>query len=801
MLFYSSSFPKLSYSRPSDYVPISHKQTTGYALEWANFLYSQWLNGGSLINYDEQSAIQEIRDYAAGRQSTDRYRDRYLGTDESWRKSMSTRDKDKFEKVFMDREGLTNIDFDSVMSPIPAVLRNIQGIMEDTEHKVSMVSTDRRSITAKQELKWQSFSKALNKDVKAMINKTYGVEDHSNQQLPSSLEELEIWDRVGTFKLAYEAAMNDAIDYTDKISDHKEIKNDVVYDLLCIGKAVQHIYSNQKGVVCKEHIDIGDLIIENSKKRRSKDSSFGGHQISMTIADLLNQKDLALTEEQLATLSTSFGTYANNSVLHGIETRVYSSWMDNIRVPVMQCYYLTVNYSNFITTLKDGTRVEEEWKRGEPKMDLELDKEVARWKKPRTYNNETRKTTFDSLMTLNAFKWIIGTEYLWDIHQVEDMPYDYATGEPSLPYAMYKLPGKSLVESFKPIEDEIEMTYLELQNARATSMPAGYDIEFSSIMNLSLSQEGKMMHPMDIIRIKKQTGVGLFTLAPPDPRNPQIVSQKPWSPSEGGFNQAVVTAVNALQLYYGDIERIVGFANVAMGQSPQPEQGLGVTQISLATTNSTLRPIYSAHISIKELSTYIACLKVQTHINNSGDTSPYFDILGPAKFNAIKSAGNFPPVTWGMITIAKLDQNTINQIWNLLQSSVAVGKDGKPVLKPSEAIGVVEQLNGSANLPDIIAYLSFKEQQAEIMSFQRQQAAISGQGESNQKADDNKTKNEIAQIEAKSKAAKELEILKEQLKEKELILTHTLLLNQTKKEKELEVQNQQITPVAQPQTA
>jgi len=397
------------------------------------------------------------------------------------------------------------------------------------------------------------------------------------------------------------------------------------------------------------------------------------------------------------------------------------------------------------------------------------------------------------MMTLNTFKWIIGTPYIWDIHQVEDIPYDYSTGEVGLPYSIYKVPGKPLVESFKPIEDEIEMTYLELQNARATSMPAGYDIEFSSIMNLSLSQEGKMMHPMDIIRIKKQTGVGLFTLAPPDPRNPQIVSQKPWSPSEGGFNQAVVTAVNALQLYYGDIERIVGFANVAMGQSPKPEQGLGVTQISLATTNSTLRPIYSAHIAIKEYATWIACLKVQTHINNAtGEESPYFDILGPAKFNAIKSAGDYPPVTWGMMTMAKLDQATINQILATMQKAMGVGKDGIPVIRGSEYIQVVDQLNGNANLPDIMAFLAYKEQQAEMQSFQRQQAAMNTQGENNAKNEEVKSKNELAQIKAKSDAEKELEILKEQLKEKELILTHVLLLNQTQKEAEIEARNPQI---------
>lgn len=792
MLYFSSTFPRLSYSRPSDFVPVSHKLTKAYSLEWANYIYSQFLSGGSLLNYDDQSKIQELRDYAAGRQSSSKYKDMYLGKESEFR----SRDPERWEQVFGNREGYTNIDFESIFSPIPAVLRNIQGIMEDTEHKVSMVSTDRKSITLKQEMKWESFSKALNKDLKAIINKAYGVEDHDNQSLPSSLEELEIWDRVGTFKLSYEAAMNDSIDFTDKISQHKEIKNDVVYDLLCIGKAAEHVFSNAKSVVVKEALDIADLIIEDSKRRNYKDSSWGGHQVSMTISDLLNEKDLALTEEELATLSMTFGNYANNSVLHATETRTYNSWMDNVRVPTMVFYYKAVNFSNFTTILKDGTQVEEEWKLGEKKFDATLGKEVQKWKKPRIYNNETRKTSFDSLQTMYSFRWIIGTDYIWDVHQVTDIPYDYSTGEVQLPYATYKLPGKSIVETFIPIEDEIEMTYLELQNARATAMPAGYDIEFSSIMNLSLSQEGKMIHPMDIIKIKKQTGVGLYTLAPPDPRNPQIVSQKPWTPSEGGFNSAVVTAVNALQLYYGDIERIVGFANVAMGQSPQPQQGLGVTQISLATTNSTLRPIYSAHVSMKEQASYVSCLKIQTHINNSeGEESPYWDILGPAKFNAIKSAGDFPPVTWGMITLAKLDQNTINQILATMQKAMGVGKDGIPIIKGSEYIEIVDRLNGNANLPDIMAYLAYKEQKAEIMSYQRGQANINAQGESNQKADDNKTKNEIAVLQAKNEQNKELTILRENLKQKTLIIEHFLKMKETERAQQLTAQTAS-TPTA-----
>src|ERR1039457_6085018 len=122
MLYHSANYSnKNNITRPSDWVPPSFKLTPEFNQQWADYIYSQWINGGSIVNYDEQAQIQVLRDYAAGRQDPNIYKDLYYGK----AKDFQARDPEKWEVIFKDREGFRNIDFEHIFSPIPAVLKNI----------------------------------------------------------------------------------------------------------------------------------------------------------------------------------------------------------------------------------------------------------------------------------------------------------------------------------------------------------------------------------------------------------------------------------------------------------------------------------------------------------------------------------------------------------------------------------------------------------------------------------------------------------------------------------------------------
>jgi|GEM_PF-3492275 len=764
MIYRLSGFARTEYTRPSDEVPPEYKETPEYAKEWAQFIYSRYLAGETCITPDEQENIKLNREYAAGRQDPEIYKSRVLL--ERKQPPITTDEDSEYTSILKQREGFINVNFEDILSPIPKILLNIQGLMEDTEHNISVYAIDEKSTTLKQELKYRSLFEGQNRPVKQYIQQTMDMpQDVQEKALPSSMEELDLWEKIGSFKLAYESAMKDGIDYTEKLSKNPKVKRAVIADLITNGKALVYVYNDIGGVAKWKYADFADLVMEGSMEEDNSDSSFGGLQQWMTVADVraeLAAEDMNVSEDDIKSLAERWGSFNDNKVSYGTERKRSSFPYDNIRVPVMLNYWKTVNTS-FKTYHVDGKVYNENWRK----------KENGRYRLPRAYDTEYRNTKREDLRTLYSTKWIIGSDIVWKYGQVKDIPFDYHDKDVKLPFMLFKIPGKSIVEAMRPIEDEIVLTYLDLQNARAQSAPTGLKIEISSITNIPMGK-GKVMHPLDVLTIYQQTGRLLYRLAPPEPSNP-IGSQNPVDTLLGGYDASIISAVKSLELYYRELERITGISDFSTGRSPVSEQGLGVTQIALATTNNTLRPIYTGYITIKENAAKYAAIKIQSVIINAkGEECPYYNILGPAKFNAIKSAGGFPPVYWGIEISAKLDSLTKQAILEAARSALAVGKDGVPILTYSEYIFIVEKINTSENLADVRAWIQYKEQQAEIRSFQRAQATQTMIGEQTRATNEQKAQEEIAKTAIEAKKSKEEKELDHRLETETKLLDHFL---------------------------
>jgi hypothetical protein len=234
------------------------------------------------------------------------------------------------------------------------------------------------------------------------------------------------------------------------------------------------------------------------------------------------------------------------------------------------------------------------------------------------------------------------------------------------------------------------------------------------------------MRPLDLIKIYTQTGNMLYRLAPPQPGNP-IGSQNPIDTLQSTLGSVISAHVQSLELFYMELERITGISQTAMS-SLDPNQGLGVSQISIATTTNTLKPILVAWQTLKSNAYAYCANKIQSVIVNNKE-NPYSEILGVPDYVAIKSAGDNVHTSWGMFIKAKIDRDTKASLLEAARNALAVGKDGVPILSFSDYLYVVDSIDNGGNVSAIRAFIAYKEQSASAEAFQRAQASMQNQSQ------------------------------------------------------------------------
>jgi len=163
------------------------------------------------VPYKSLDRIQELRDYAEGRQDYTKYMDILLGP------------KPKDGGI---REGFMNCDFPTIFSPAPMIVNKLVGILEGTEHDILVDSIDEAASFEKNKAKEKLWLKKQFKPELDQIAQQLGY-PQDEEQLPESREELDLMGEMGVTKLPFEMYMEKCLGHTFDISDHPDINADL----------------------------------------------------------------------------------------------------------------------------------------------------------------------------------------------------------------------------------------------------------------------------------------------------------------------------------------------------------------------------------------------------------------------------------------------------------------------------------------------------------------------------------------------------------------------------------------------
>lgn len=711
----TSSFPF-----PSDEINPDDKDDK-WGLKCCQALYSKYCRGETVIPKSAVDEIMSLRRLADGRQDIAQYQ-KILADEADDNNAMA---------------GYMNINWD-VFNVMPKFLRVVEGIMEQTDHQVVATAVDPTSTEEREAAKLNMEFRMRFKDQIQQIEQGLGI-DVSKNFIPDSMEELNIYEGAGGFKLAKEIEIEQGLDYTFYISSWKQIKKRIIRDACVLNELCVKDYVDQFTKKVKvRYVDPQYLVAMAASGWDHRKLFAAGELTKVSIADL--RKELNIPENELMLLAQDFNNkYGNISLTnYTYDEDSRTSTYDDFLVDVMDCEWQSVN-SEFYTTRKN-------------KYDNEVSYKEE-WGK--TYSTDKKKTSKYDIHVFYRGKWIVGTDYVYDFGLQHDIPRP-GKKEVESSYHFYKLPGRSLVSLSETHLHAMAITFYKFQNHVATARPSGLAIEFTSLQNMALGKGKKSLEPLELLKIATQTGHVIYRSTthrgmPNIPGN-----QKPVQELEGGLGNALVEYITAIDFSINAVREITGINKVADASSPNQEMLVGVSELAIAATNNALRPIYSAYIHIKEQAAKNISLRLQVLIKHNKEAyEGYVPVIGRIGVQVISVGADVVDADYFIKYEARPTEERKRTILDAAKVAMTPDKDGVASLYFPDFI-MIERLCESGTLKYAEAYLNYRIQKNKQrqMQIQRENMMLDGQRE--KELSDTKTKNKL--LEDQSTIKKELTV-------------------------------------------
>ncbi len=714
-----------SYPFPSDEINPKLKNEK-WGLEFLKAMYSKYRKDEAAIPYSKVAEFRDLRKLADGCQDVRKYQRILL--DES--------------KDGSSLKGYMNINWD-VYNPMPKFLRVVEGMMEQTDHVVVASAVDPTSVSEKEDAKLALEYRMKFKEALSYIDKGLGI-DRSNDYVPESMEELNLYEGAGGFKLAKETEIEQGLDYTFYISSWKEIKKKLIRDacvINCMGtKDYTDPYTNKVKV---RYVDPSMYVGQYSKHWDHRNMQWGGEVIQVPISDIRKLKIPGVDEKVLMELAIFYSGVGGNPSI-GSEPYYYNdqtqtSNYDSMLIDVLDGEWISVDstYKTYRKTSSGNELMyEEEW--------------------GKMYDTEKKRTEKYDIQMVYKGKLIIGTDFIYDFGYQYDVPRP-GKKEVELSYHLYKLPYRSLVSLCSVHLDQMALAFFRLQNAIAMASPPGIAIEWQSLQNMTIGSgaAASKLTPIEVLRIRKQTGDLLYR-ATTHKGVMNTTGGKPIQELTGGIGEQLSDFIKAIEINLASIRENTGINQIADASNPNPEQSVGGSELALAATNNALRPIYSAYITTKERTAKNASLRLQLLIKHNGKAyKGYMPVIGKIGVQIISVGADTVDANYYIKYEARPTDKRKETIRQAAIQAMNPDRDGIIGIELSDFL-MIERILEGGNVKYAEAYLNYKSKKNKERQLELQRENMRLDGQREQEA--NKQKGEIEIAQAQLKTAEEIKL-------------------------------------------
>ena len=767
MAYSSENGAQSIYNFPDHNVDPKVKLQKEWNVQYCQAIYSLYRNNLTGINFSDVDLFNKFRTYGNGNQDPTQYMSR-LGIEKSAvpivpNQATSSANPTPQQTDFI-RKGFMNINWE-ILSVAPNFKNVILGTFEDIEHDIYADGVDEKSGTEREQAKWMLWMEREMAGFVAEMNATVGTEIKQPEYIPETMQELQMFSDLGGFKLRSEIAIEEGIRYTVDISEWKEIKRKIFEDLFELGVAVAKDYLDPMTQKVKtRYADPALCILPFNPQQDFKSMPFAGEFTFYTIAELRAMNNVdgtpTFTNEELEGIAKcSLNQFNNPAVFSNWSLDQYGRYAyDTFRICVLDCEFKSDDYK--YTTERVNSKGETVVHRDE-------------FGKVRT--GDKRKTHITKTLMVYKCKWIVGTEYAWDFGHQFDIPRP-TPSEANLSFHAYKMKSGSMIKRMIPLLDSIQLSWLKLQNAKAKARPSGLAIEMGSLTNISIGNN--KLTPLDVLKITNQTGDVLFQATTHRTYMPSQTSYKPIQELQGGLGNQGVEFLNLIQNDIEMIRQIIGINNIADASSPSNGQLVGVAEMALSATSTTLKPMYSAYITIKERIMRNVALRIQLIVKYSGEYElSYHKALGAGITQTLKIGSEVNNAMFGIRIQARPDQQEKQAIIEAARESMQAGRNGVPLIGYGDYLMVVDFVSRGMT-KWARAYIANKEAQTMKKMEEEKKMAIELQGQQQKELQQMNAEHEkamadfeMAKIDKEGQIKMSLEEVKHKNKMEEIQLT------------------------------
>lgn len=555
---------------PSDLVEPSEKLSGKWMLAQAQTYHYKFNRYGPTVFRNRLSEMFEWRRYGKGKQDINKYKQRLGVRDEQGKDSKSWR----------------NIDW-SVLEIAPRFKRVILGKIINGMGKIKVKAIDPLSVNSEREYKANLQEFVINQALLQEISSINGAEFASpvdeGVPMPKTMDDVEI--HMGMyFKDRLSMELQDGIELSLANNNWKALAQDLVEDLVEVGYAGTRTWIDEANNLRLRKVIPERVGVWGAKFKDFRDAKSVWEYVDITIGEFIEQTaHEGMTRDEASKLfdeATYFSEY-NNRGTHGSADGYSDNENREDRATFMDLRFTSIDTHVYQT--------------GKNKFgnDTISQKPLSFYKphKANAYDNDNdKKVITKEIMNVYECKWLVGTEFVWDVRLANNMERDARNmANTKLGYTLYNTDDSSVMSQLVPIFDSIQVNWLQYQTHLNKTKPAGIEIEMSAFEDLNLGKGMESMNAKDVIKMFYDTGNIVWRRKDWSGRD---INWKPITESKAILPEGAYQHLDIIMQLINYLRDVSGLNEVVDGSTPRPDIGKAVSEIAAENSNNALQYLF-----------------------------------------------------------------------------------------------------------------------------------------------------------------------------------------------------------------
>lgn len=707
---FQDRFGKTTWGDPGDnYDPQEKVKNPTYYRAKGEWLYSMWLNGNAYIPYSTSSEFARLRRYAQGNQPNIKYMD-----------ILNPKDPTTGE-----RKGLMNISWDIV--PIYSTFRDrAKGALNKFDYSTSVNCVDFNSHDEREMNKFGDLWESENKEWIDTMREAAGIQPPPQEQkmpiMPRSIQELDMMANMGGYQLPLEAAFEKLLRKTCTLSEWEEIKVRLEEDMIDIGYIAVQDYTDpvtQKPMI--RYVDPQYLVVSSNRDNAYTEVADVGEVRFFTVGQL---KDYGFDDEQIKQMANAYAGMYGNPAFNNIWRNGAWVWdqLSLFRVAVFDFDFESFDTYTYEYRVSGGQ---------EKAFKMPYGAKPEKPKKNRYEKNQYSRR--------HRAKWVIGTNVVFDYGYQYNQIFD-SNNRPKASYSIYRVADRSMTSRCVSVIDEMMLAIYKFRNAWAMADPNGYTIEWGSLNNMTIG--GKKLLPMDLIKIKKDTGVLLWKATNEAGR--VTSSAPPILPMNGGLGSILTEFIQTFNTHIATLQRITAIGAGLDGNVPTGDMLKGTLQIAEQSLTDTFRPCLAAYKRVKSRVLDNVSLRWQLYLATCDVNEMDEGAAGQlVKLSYDDITGRRIQVTCDML----IDDSQKQILLNAASQSLAAAKTGAVGISYLDYVFILQAIE-RGQLKYASMWLAYREEQSKMeqQQLQAQNMQLNGENMKAQEAMKQQTEAMVGQV-------------------------------------------------------